>query len=80
MKTTLKIIFDTMKVFVLFVICTVLFYFGLEWLDHNYESYHKFDKPNDGAIKVFGESGHGGDSTDIDPLPGRFFQFLRDGE
>ena len=78
MKSALKTVLDTLKVFVLFVFCTILFYYGLEWLDHNYESYHKYDQPENGAVKVFGLEGKKGQSGPL--WSERFFQFLRDGE
>ncbi|HEU5138607.1 MAG TPA: DUF4227 family protein, partial [Bacillales bacterium] len=40
MMSWLRVFWDTLKVFVLFVGCTVLFYYGLMWIDHEYESYH----------------------------------------
>ncbi|HEX7065563.1 MAG TPA: YqzK family protein [Bacillales bacterium] len=53
MISWLRVFWDTLKVFVLFVGCTVLFYYGLMWIDHEYESYHKYDKPKGRAVKVY---------------------------
>ncbi|WP_085523477.1 YqzK family protein [Tuberibacillus sp. Marseille-P3662] len=74
----MKTIFDTMKVFLLFVSCTVLFYFGLKWLDQNYDSFHKYDEPDGKAVKVFSQN----DSKTSEDLgwPNRLLQFIRDGE
>nr|WP_268236361.1 YqzK family protein [Pullulanibacillus pueri] len=81
LRSAWKVIFDTMKVFLLFVGCTVLFYFGLKWLDENYEGYHQYDVPSGGAVKVFNPSGTPvNDAPTSDSLSSRFFQFIRDGE
>lgn len=52
MKAVLKTIGNTLKVFVLFVSCTLLFYYGMVWVDHEYEGYHKYDKPEGDVLKV----------------------------
>ncbi|MGV3489343.1 MAG: DUF4227 family protein [Tuberibacillus sp.] len=78
MKQVLGTIIDTIKVFFLFVFCTILFYFGLQWLDHNYESFHKYDEPDDGAVKVFSPSGD--QKPQKENGYDRFIQFLRNGE
>ncbi|EKN63105.1 Protein of unknown function (DUF4227) [Schinkia azotoformans MEV2011] len=48
----LKIAFDTLKVFILFTGCTLLFYFGIIWINQEYEQYHRYDEPEGGALKV----------------------------
>lgn len=77
MKSTFKTLLDSIKLFVLFIGCTVLFYYGLQWLDHHYASTRKYDQPSDGAIKVVGQVQT---SSTSDTVTNRFFQFLRDGE
>ncbi|NSL50443.1 YqzK family protein [Calidifontibacillus erzurumensis] len=47
-----KIVFDTLKVFILFTGCTLLFYYGIVWLHQEYEHYHRYDEPEGGALKV----------------------------
>ncbi|MBM7646226.1 dihydrodipicolinate reductase [Scopulibacillus daqui] len=76
MKEPLKVIFDTIKVTVLFTICTAAFYFGLKWLDHNYESYHKYDEPSGRAVKVYEPI----DSNKKMDWSGRLIEFFRNGE
>jgi len=78
MKKIIGAVVDTLKVFFLFVFCTILFYFGLQWLDHNYESFHKYDEPDDGAVKVFGPTNESNSVKENGY--DRFFQFLRNGE
>ena len=46
-------IWDTCKVFAVFLICTCLFYFGLSVMHDEYEEYHKYDEPEGPALKVF---------------------------
>ncbi|HHW37101.1 MAG TPA: YqzK family protein [Bacillales bacterium] len=48
----IKIAFDTLKVFILFTGCTLLFYFGIIWINQEYEQYHRYDEPKGGALKV----------------------------
>jgi len=79
LKDAWRAIFDTIKVLLVFVVCTVLFYFGLKWLDENYEGYHQYDQPSDGAVKVF-KTNNEQHVTPTAPVSTRFFQFLRDGE
>jgi len=50
----LKLAFDTLKVFILFTGCTLLFYFGIIWINQEYEQYHRYDEPEGGALKVSG--------------------------
>lgn len=64
-------IWDTFKVFALFIICTFLFYFGLRTMHAEYEHYHRYDPPEGPAVKVFNE-----DQGIID----RFNLFFRLGE
>ncbi|MCT8138792.1 YqzK family protein [Anaerobacillus sp. CMMVII] len=43
---------DTIRVFLLFMGCTVLFYYGILWVSQEYESYHRYDEPKGRAVKV----------------------------
>ncbi|MBM7693186.1 hypothetical protein JOC77_002626 [Peribacillus deserti] len=52
MKYSANLIFHTAKVFILFVSFTMLFYFGMIWLNQEYEDYHRYDEPKGTAIKV----------------------------
>jgi hypothetical protein len=53
--TGIKIIFGIFKVFILFTGCTLLFYYGIMWVNQEYEGYHRYDKPSGGAVKVSAE-------------------------
>ncbi|PAV29557.1 hypothetical protein CIL05_11885 [Virgibacillus profundi] len=48
-----RIIWDTIKVFIIFIACTFLFYFGLRAMHSEYEQYHRYDPPEGPAVKVF---------------------------
>lgn len=48
-----RLMWDTIKVFVIFIACTFLFYFGLRMMHHEYEQYHRYDQPEGPAVKVF---------------------------
>lgn len=52
MKHSFRIVWDTVKVFVMFVGCTALFYYALIWINQEYDSYHKYDAPKAHAVKV----------------------------
>ncbi|WP_347552909.1 YqzK family protein [Pseudalkalibacillus hwajinpoensis] len=41
-----------MKVFLLFTGCTLLFYFGILWVNQEYQNYHRYDEPQGKAVKV----------------------------
>lgn len=51
------LIYDAMKVFFLFVLCTSLFYFGLRVMHAEKEENHRYDMPEGPAAKVFKEDG-----------------------
>ncbi|WP_102345694.1 YqzK family protein [Bacillus sp. Marseille-P3661] len=55
MSSFIKVVFDTVKVFVLFTGCTLIFYYGILWINEEYEQYHRYDEPQGGALKVSGE-------------------------
>ncbi|WP_099158428.1 YqzK family protein [Virgibacillus ndiopensis] len=48
-----RMVWDTVKVFVIFVACTFLFYFGLRIMHNEYEQYHRYDSPEGPSVKVF---------------------------
>lgn len=48
-----KIIWDSVKVLIIFIACTWLFYFGLRVMHSEYEQNHRYDAPDGPAIKVF---------------------------
>ncbi|WP_163969919.1 YqzK family protein [Oceanobacillus halotolerans] len=48
-----KLVWDMLKVFVIFVACTLLFYFGLRTMHAEYEQYHRYDAPEGNSVKVF---------------------------
>lgn len=48
-----RMVWDTFKVFTIFIACTLLFYFGLRTMHKEYEQYHRYDRPEGPAVKVF---------------------------
>lgn len=48
-----RLMWDTIKVFIIFIACTFLFYFGLRVMHSEYEQYHRYDQPEGPAVKVF---------------------------
>lgn len=43
---------QTIKIFIIFTICMSLFYFGLLWINEEYENYNRYNQPEGNAIKV----------------------------
>jgi hypothetical protein len=82
LKAMMKLILDSVRLLVLFLGFTVLFFYGLKWLDHHYESYNKYDKPSDGAVKVLGPTSSQPiiNEPHSSGLRVRLFQFFQDGE
>lgn len=54
MRSWLKLVFKTVKVFVLFTACTILFYYGIMWVNEEYQNYHRYDEPGGTAVQVSG--------------------------
>jgi hypothetical protein len=54
MRVWLKLVFRSIKVFILFTGCTILFYYGIMWVNEEYQNYHRYDEPQGTAIKVSG--------------------------
>ncbi len=52
MRKVLHMMFDTIKIFILFTGCTILFYYGIMWINQEYENYHRYDEPQGSAVKV----------------------------
>ena len=52
MVSFFKVAFQTLKVFIIFTGCTILFYYGIMWVSEEYQNYHRYDVPEGSAIKV----------------------------
>jgi hypothetical protein len=52
MRKWLRVMFDSIKVFILFTGCTVMFYYGIMLINQEYENFHRYDEPEGSAIKV----------------------------
>lgn len=52
MKKWLQLSLKMIKVFILFTACTILFYYGIIWINEEYEGYRRYDEPKGSAIKV----------------------------
>lgn len=67
MKSWFKMIFQTIKVFILFTGCTIIFYYGIMWLNEEYQDYHRYDEPEGAAVKV-SAAANDGNSSFLDRL------------
>jgi hypothetical protein len=67
MKVWLKLFIQSIKVFILFTACTILFYYGLMWVNEEYQNYHRYDEPKGSALKVSAPVG-GGEMPWLDRL------------
>lgn len=45
------VILEIVKIFFVFITCTILFYVALLWVNEEYENYHRYQEPT-GAVKV----------------------------
>ncbi|MEH7414816.1 YqzK family protein [Neobacillus drentensis] len=52
MVSFLKVALQTLKVFIIFTGCTILFYYGMIWVSEEYQNYHRYDEPEGSALKV----------------------------
>jgi hypothetical protein len=52
MGSFIKMIFQAFKVFIIFTGCTILFYYGIIWVNQEYQDYHRYDEPKGAAIQV----------------------------
>ena len=48
----IKAALKTLKVFIIFTGCTILFYYGIMLVNEEYQNYHRYDEPEGAAIKV----------------------------
>jgi Protein of unknown function (DUF4227) len=55
MFSFVKVALQTLKVFILFTGCTILFYYGIMFVSEEYQNYHRFDEPKGAALKVSSE-------------------------
>ncbi|EKN69676.1 hypothetical protein BABA_09626 [Neobacillus bataviensis LMG 21833] len=52
MISFIKTALQTVKVFILFTGCTILFYYGIMWVSEEYQNYHRYDEPEGAALRV----------------------------
>lgn len=71
----LSLIWNTIKVFIIFVGCTLLFYYAILLVSNEYESYHRYDEPKGRAVKVI-QTNRENESTWLD----RLIFFYQNGE
>ncbi|MEG6575580.1 MAG: DUF4227 domain-containing protein [Caldibacillus debilis] len=76
MKKMLAILWQTLKVFILFLGCTIFFYYAMMWVNEEYQNRHRYDEPEGDAVKVSIESG----GFESDDLFQRLFLFYLIGE
>ncbi|MFN7253078.1 MAG: YqzK family protein [Anaerobacillus sp.] len=75
-KNFFSVTWETIRVFLLFMGCTLLFYYGILWVSQEYESYHRYDEPKGRAVKVVQMS----DNIDKNQLLDRLLFFYHFGE
>jgi hypothetical protein len=52
MNSIIKSSLQTLKVFIIFTGCTILFYYGIMLVNEEYQNYHRYDEPEGAALKV----------------------------
>ncbi|WP_382346455.1 YqzK family protein [Lederbergia graminis] len=53
MKNIFKTFFKTFRILILFIGCTILFYYGIMWINQEYQNYKRYDEPEGKAVKAF---------------------------
>ncbi|WP_186328570.1 YqzK family protein [Bacillus sp. X1(2014)] len=48
----IKAALKTLKVFIIFTGCTILFYYGIMLVNEEYQNYHRYDEPEGSSLKV----------------------------
>ncbi|KAB8138391.1 DUF4227 family protein [Gracilibacillus oryzae] len=61
MQTIVRAFYEMIKVLVIFVLCTFLFYYVIKALHQEYEKLDRYDAPQGTAVKVF----HQEDDSDL---------------
>lgn len=59
MKKRAVIFLNVLKVAILFITCTILFYFAIQWIHSEYEDMHRYDRPEGSMLKVDKNHHHG---------------------
>lgn len=68
---------DAMTVFLIFLGCTLIFYYGILWISGEFEEYNRYDEPQGKAVKVAQLVDQ--DDTSQSSL-NRLYLFLKNGE
>ncbi|MDF2556713.1 MAG: hypothetical protein K0R71_541 [Bacillales bacterium] len=56
MKTILVFLLQTIKLFGLFLLFSLIFYFAINWFNEEYQGMRKYDEPTGEAVKVYSPS------------------------
>ncbi len=51
MRKAMSVLFDVIKVFVLFTGCTIMFYFAILWINEEYQNYHRYKQPQSESVE-----------------------------
>lgn len=65
-------------VFLIFIGCTLIFYYGILWVSEEYKKYHRYDEPQGKAVKVVQQDDD--DKETISISLSRLHLFLVNGE
>lgn len=52
MVNLLKLCYEIAKMAIIFILCTILFYYVLKALDHEYQNLDRYDSPQGKSMKV----------------------------
>ncbi|TCT25648.1 uncharacterized protein DUF4227 [Melghiribacillus thermohalophilus] len=56
MGRVIHLVKEFLKVLIIFMVCTIFFYYGLRLMHEEYENFHRYDRPEGRAIKVFDQN------------------------
>ncbi len=57
MISIIKLFVETIKFFIIFILCTVLFYYVIKAVHSEYEKLDRYEYPQGNAVKVFQQEG-----------------------
>ncbi|MCO7176647.1 DUF4227 family protein [Sporolactobacillus kofuensis] len=83
MKNTSQTTIQLLKMLIVFILLTAVFYYGMIWMDQHQQNVHRYEEPGAGAAEVSAIT-TGGEGQymfwHVQHDYARLIEFLRDGE
>lgn len=52
MRHTFRLIFGTIRLLIILAGCTILFYYGIIWVNKEFQNYQRYEEPKGKAVKA----------------------------